>query len=624
MEIISLFQIWTSMPYQDHSLTAIIKEFENIRLFLKSLSQTLRLFGFVKEINEAIFWNELERFEEYELEVYIKIMGIDVGDLLIIREEDQSKKDMMHFILSWKVRQLEKLRLWRWRQEVFVGGIGSRIEEFPGQPNFFEFETNSDLRLQGISTYFLLVGETRRETLMDMYEYFDLYHMAGCLALFRTKEVEFNTSMTLSDLADLIMSLLKDLEINPFNLLTPLGIIPIGNSEFEEINFKMLYKAQDLDDMKLIASKMGIPLLVHVSEVLPDGSTFEKLEPKEATILYDDIASAYFCPRFFSRIENWRNVVDAIGAETNSINGHSIFESKEDMILFYGVPGTTYQFFTFEELEMSFVHGNFYIPSSIAEFPTNISAWERFSESNIRRLQMTVLKAMYERSAPEIQEKIEKLSDKISENLALINQEIPEVFDMKPRQRQEYIVKSLQTDLNETAMTTFLLRMMSVGSEISDWDTKMIEIGSLNIAVVLEDDPSWKEVDPTFTRNLDDKIFDIIFSLEEIMSFEDMTGFNVFEFVKDLRLVRMNSDVTMIEWNDDSATIWGRMQLMYKAADLGLYDYVRISAAHLMVTSKYYYRLFFGRDMSDVVIGISLNDSNPLEDQRDKFELAND
>ena len=68
------------------------------------------------------------------------------------------------------------------RRSLFFGHAGEELEDYPGIPCIFEFESATDLFEAGISDYYLRVGEVKRENLMERYYFFDLYHMAGILA----------------------------------------------------------------------------------------------------------------------------------------------------------------------------------------------------------------------------------------------------------------------------------------------------------------------------------------------------------------------------------------------------------------------------------------------------------
>lgn len=301
MVLVSVYSAWTGMytemttpdgkEYKQLTPDEMLKELGLVRNFiLNDLNKTLGLKGVLAEINGCMFVQELNEFSEPELMAYIMLFHINLEPLDYIQTSiGHSYISMMNnpeateeelevarqtnetiyldtlkaTILDFKMWMLERLRLWRWREEVLFDRVGEYLDEFPGISHFLDFEPAIELIESGIRTFYLRAGEVKREILMEQYHYFDLYHMAGVLSRAVKKEIAFDTKMEFEDLADVIIMLLEDGKIDPRHVITPLGVRVVYNIEDGEKIYNF-HKNQIFDDhnLPLACTYAGVELSV--------------------------------------------------------------------------------------------------------------------------------------------------------------------------------------------------------------------------------------------------------------------------------------------------------------------------------------------------------------------------
>lgn len=675
-----VFTMWTGLPvegispygkeYREWTYDEMMTELSNVRAFFRNeLNRTFGFAGVLAEINQTMFMEELSEFEEDDLMCYVAALHIDLSKLigtqesldeqygiysrqkdinsddLFQRQEDNLKiylEELRAIILHFRIDLMDRLRLWRWREEVLLGRISESLDIYPGVQVIYSYETAEDLLLEGISAYYLRVGEVKRESLYDKYTYVDLYHMAGVLTVGHQREVKFTTDMTDEDLIDMIMSLLDDIKIDPRHILTPLGVQIIYNHEKGEVTFNLCnFPAVDTEALFLACTHAGVETKKETSYYQEDEDTEEtggkvergtggttlvvRKDDKPEYVLIEELASQYLSPQFFSGIETHRHYLSAL-TSLKTLSGSKVINAEESDIIFYGIGDglSVYRVYTPKELADIFNSTrSFFDPYSIRDNPKNPLKWSRFSIPSIKRLLSLVIPRLKVKSkddgvirevAPDLaeirlmrtkkREDLAFLEEVIVKNFAILNIEDPTTLDiyLKPHALQRRLVNELKGALDNSGelgtansgirfeLSEFFAYLFNVGVQFSDWSTLMTGISENAIMVARDWDPDWKMVDPHTTLSLTDKIFKMLaIDTEKYINVSHpITGQPYSRHVKDLRLVKHYLGAYRIDWDDELSTIGGHLTRMIEANKLSYYHMLQTSGNWLMATANYY------------------------------------
>lgn len=673
-------------------------------------------------------------------------------------------------ILEFRVSSLDRLRLWRWREEVFLGRVGNELPIYPGVPIVYYFETTAELLENGISSYYFRVGEVKRETLMERYEFFDLYHMAGQLAYAHPNDVKFDSRMKFEDLADLILALLEDIAVDPRHIISPLGVHSIFNSEPTEYIFNLSqYKGNirpvnihmdhiiatsgsdhDQEKLKLACTDAGITIstvtetevpldpslgnITVIDDDKPLETTFISVtEPKPFYVLLEELTSQYLSPQFYSSIEYHRNYESALKS-LKTLSGDRITNANQSEVIFYGVGDglSPYNVYTPRELANVFESTkHFFDPASIKRNPELPYMWSTFSAQSLQRLLLIVIPRLRAKShgftsSGKIQNQGPTLDDVLSRNdqlvaqgelyrkdlddleriiesnFEIINYVDPNTIDeiIKPMGRQQNIINHLkakldnvlnQTKTGETLaeanvslpldvtenlnsydlnalvsvdngfnpvnygirgdLTLFFAHLFNLGVQFSSW-TEMTQISQEAISQAILANNLYKYVNPEWTINLTEKIFNMVtlemekyFDVRDVVydypdDVEDLTLETVYsdegdiqddpisieirdpanvemanrqdkkrqmrrgkqygQYLRELRLVKFYNGAYRIDWNDELSTINGQLLRVVQANKIGLYEYVQSSGNWFMSTAYYYSMIFNGVAPGDI------------------------
>lgn len=585
---------------EGYSEQEMLDELNRVRKFLaEDLNTTLGLEGRMAEINTAMFMKDLEPFSEEELMAYVSLFHIDVQILEdlqeaisenysklaitaeitnpILDEQQELNKErylsvLKGIILEYKLWMLDRLRLWRWREEVLLGKTGDELPMYPGVPVACYFETSSELLEAGISNYFMRVGEIKRENLTDYYEYFDLYHMVGMLGQVHSRNIKYDTTMDFQDLADLLMDIIEELALDPRHLLTPIGIHIIFNFEKGETIFNLSQYKPNGHDVEILAkacSDAGIELnrtleielneeKIIGNKVLKAGDFIKKTLPKPSYVLLEELTSQYLSPQFYAGIENHRDFEGALKS-LKTLSGDRVTNANKSELIFYGIGDglSTYTVYTPSELANIFISTKrFFDPVSIKLNPEEPFKWSLFSLSNIQRLLNVVIPRMrvsarginsngeilqiapsleqlragvkqFEERGYYIRKDLDDLEKAIVDNFDYIDIVEPNTIDeiIKPRKRQENIINYIKDNLDNFVTTKsgevvnlgiredlalFIAFLRNLGKQFSDWDEDMISIDENAVASAILSDPNYKRIDPEWTYNLTFKIFNML------------------------------------------------------------------------------------------------------------------
>jgi len=574
----------------------MLDELIKVKNFLKDdLNSTLGLKGKMAELNSAMFIKDLDDFTEMDLMAYVELFHIDVsyvesvletidenyGKLSItadITEQDVDNQQaanekiyltaLKNVVLEFKVGMLDRLRLWRWREEVLLSRTGDQLPYYPGMPIIYRFETASELLQNGIDSYFMRVGEIKRETLMDTYEYFDLYHMAGKLAFAHPNNVKFDTDINFEDLADLICMMVQDIEIDPRHIITPLGVYRIFNYEVGEMIFNLCDTKSDghnISKLMLACSHAGIDLntVTEIEETLTktpnarDGVFILFTDIKPPNVLVEELTSQYLSPQFYTGVENNRDYAAAL-LTLKTLSGQRVMNANRSELIFYGVGDglSKYNVFTPKELTNVFnSYKSFFNPYSIKDNPEDPFRLIRFSAQSIKRLLTIVIPRMRETShstshkgkilsieptIEEVEERVanveetgeffrkdlDDLEQAILDNFETIDKDDPETIDyiIKPRGKNYNIIEFLksrlddfQTNENEEPINLglradlglFFAHLYQLGIQFSDWDN-FVELNEDVVKSAILSDYKYKRVNPEWSIDLTEKIFNMV------------------------------------------------------------------------------------------------------------------
>lgn len=447
-----IYTLWTGMDaegisddgttYEDFNYDEMMEQLMNVKAFCRNeLNRTFGLTGAMAQINQAMFMADLDEFNEEELMAYAVLFHMDLAALedmqtlldeqyrvfmeqedtnqaaLEQRQEENEKiylKTLKSIIMEFRIAMLDRLRLWRWREEVLLGGVAHQLEDYPGVPIIYNFESAEELQENGILSYYFRVGSVKREELMDRYSYLELYHMAGILASGFHKEVEFDTTMKFEDLADTIMTMLEDMQIDPRHILTPLGVQIIHNSEKGEAVYNLSpHQFHDIEDLYLACTQAGVEVFKETTVVRDADSLLysELVEFKESGllrsnvveesrrrykpqyVLLEELASQYLSPQFFSAVESYRYYLAAVES-LYTLSGEKIIYAEDSQLIFYGIGDgiSRYRVYTPRELADCFkLYADFIDPYSVRSHPLMPAKWSRFSLQSITRLVRLVI-----------------------------------------------------------------------------------------------------------------------------------------------------------------------------------------------------------------------------------------
>src|SRR5579885_271170 len=575
----------------------MLDELMSVKNFLKDdLNEVLGLKGRMAELNTVMFMKDLESFTEQELLDYVEMFHIDVshvndvlenieenyGQLSIVSditdndlEKQQEMNNRMYLqalkstILEFKIWMLDRLRLWRWREEVLLSRTGDQLPIYPGVPIICRFESATELLSFGIRSYYLRVGEIKREDLMERYHYFDLYHMAGKLSHAYSGNIRFDTNMTFEDLADFILYLIQDLAIDPRHIITPLGVYRIFNFEVNETIFNLCDtkggNGHDICKLTLACSHAGIDIntVTEIESSLTKNKNtkpgqFVKIsDPKPPNVLLEELTSQYISPQFFTGVENHRDFPAAL-LTLKTLSGKRITNANKSELVFYGVGDGLSKYGTYTPRELANVFSStksFFDPISIKDNPDNPFQWFRFSAKSIKRLLTIVIPRMrmmshttshegeildvnpteaeienrvatIEETGDYFRRDLDDLEKAILDNFDVLDNEDPETIDemIKPRGRQKVIVDFLksklddfQTDKNgevvnlgiRSSLGLLFAHLYNMGVQFSDWDN-FVELSELVVHRAILNDYNYKRVNPEWSTQLSEKIFNMV------------------------------------------------------------------------------------------------------------------
>lgn len=681
-----VFTMWTGIPiesitpdgkqYREWTYDEIMTELSIVKAFFRNeLNRTFGFAGILAEINETMFLEDLAEFEEDDLMCYVNAMHIDLSKLIDLqdvmdeqysiysrtkgvteddldrRQDDNLRaymKELRSIILQFRIDLMDRLRLWRWREEVLLGRVSETLDVYPGVEVIYTYETAQELLTEGIQNYYLRVGEIKRETLYDKYTYIDLYHMAGVLSVGHVRQVKFTTDMTDEDLIDMIMALLDEIKLDPRHILTPLGVQVIYNHEKGEVVFNLCnFPAVDTEALFLACSHAGLETNKETSYYQEeDGALVVRRDEKPEYVLIEELASQYLSPQFFSGIETHRNHLSVL-TSFRTLSGASVLNAEESDIIFYGIGDglSNYRVYTPKELADIFNSTrSFYDPYSIRDNPTKPLKWSRFSIPSIKRLINLVIPRMKVKSksdgnirevAPELseiraarqrkREDLIFLEEVIVKNFAILDAEDPETLEiyLKPRAMQRRLVNELKLNLDgpegmgnrnleallegqaadagiRLELAEFFSYLFNLGIQFSDWSSLMTGIGQNSIQVARDWDPDWKFVDPHTTMHLTDKIFTMLaIDTEKYINVKHPVSGDSFDLhIKNLRLVKHYLGAYRIDWDDELSTIGGHLIRMIEANRVSYYQMLQTSGNWLMATANYYSTVILGTPLA--------------------------
>lgn len=624
---INTFKGWTGIDYDDHTEDEMVHELNNVRAFLKNdMARLLGMSGIMTDIHQCMFMNELEKFDEDDLMAYAILFHIDMSVLETLQDfmeetyssyllttelseqelqdlQNSNTKKYVHtlrlLIIDHKIWMMDRLRRWKWIDEVLFNRAGNNFSEYPGLPIVESFDYTSRILSDGINAYHMRVGEIKRETLIDTYKFFDLYHMAGMLSSVFSSDVEFTTDMDIFDLADLIILMLDELSIDPRNVITPLGIYVIYNSEEGEVVLNMHKNViHEPEDLYLSASHAGIEISVNSNGVLDDGTTAKKRDVKPQYVVLEELTVQYMSPQFYSGIEahrDWMSVVKTF----KTLDGQHIMEFEEGDLIFYGVGDgiSSYRIFTPKELGDIFIMTkDFYDPYSVRQNPEDSEKWSRFSIQSIKRLLLLVIPKLRKKSKSRNSQEYDALEKIIIEILDISDGTLGKSEQAKIVQYLKENIEDIREPLGE-----FLAYLMNFGIQLSDWSVDMIQIDPNAIHVGILSDPYWKYTDPETTVNLTDKLFKMIVpETENYINVIGKEGDNYSKMIKALKLVKYHGDAYRIDWDNELSTIGGYLYTMIEASNLSYYKYLKTVGNWFIVTSSYYSELLLGIQPVDI------------------------
>lgn len=652
--LIKVFTGWTGLQYEinpktnlGYSEEEILQELNNIRSFLGvELNVTLGISGRLADINKVMFMNEFDGFTEQELISYVKLFHIDVealndfqdqlqvqysklyvskevsrDDLFAQQEfnEQQYLTKLKQLILHEKVMMMDRLRLWRWREEVLLSRVGDELTAFPGAMSMFQPETSSVLLENGIQTYYYRVGEAKREILMERYTFFDIYHMAGKLALAVPQDVLFNVDMKFEDLTDLLLLIIDELAIDPRHILTPLGVQLIFNREYGEVVFNLSHKKKeghDKERLELACTHAGIKISAKTEYTDGDGNVLTRNDDKPTYVLVEELTCQYLSPQFYSSIEGYRDVASAI-INIKTLNEKRVISGMDDKdlakdVIFYGIGDglSMYEVFTARELADTFLDTeNFFNPYSIVRNPNDPQLWQRFSQQSIERLLKIVIPRLERK--PQDVKAIDDLKQSIMDNLDSIDIADSDTVGgyLKPRERHRRIIKRVMKRIQflRGDIGLFLSFLFNLGKQFSDWETDMTRISENSIESGIINDYAFKMVDPEWSINLTEKIFHMsTLDVEKYIHIKDSeSGTDYAGYFRELRLVKFYRGAYRIDWNDELATIHGQLNRIVQANKLGLYEFIKTSGNWFICTANYYSSLFLGTSITNQELSLS-------------------
>jgi hypothetical protein len=698
LDLTLIFTLWTGIDiegvtpdgreYRAWTYQEILNEMNDVRAFMKNeLNTTFGLSGVMAHINECMFMNELDKFTEEQLMGYASLFHLDLSaldelqtvlsdsyvqsianslssngdegntstsDAAELQEANRKAyvRELQSIILQFKIDLMDRLRLWRWREEVILGRVENSLDVYPGVEITNNFETVGEIYENGIDSYTIRIGDVKRETLMDRFKFVELYHMAGMLATYYPREVTFSTGMLYDDLADMIVDMIETIDFDQRQLLTPLGFYTVHNSEKQEVQYKFHNKEIyfDTENLMVAAGHAGIETFrqTEVWESTNEYATMTNDEDdrdlamsmrndkKPDYVLAEEIISQYVSPQFFSGIEAHRDYHSAI-TSLRTMSG-IIVEPLGDLdFLFYGVGDgfSQYRVYTPKELTDVFsANEDFFDPYSIRDQPDKPQKWSRFSVQSINRLIRVVLPVMSDRiqtssaGAQKKQQALTNLNQVIQQTFETLGVQRLRLTSLKgidevtirdyiqPRMQQARIINRLKSDLDmiRSPLADFLVFLFNTGMQFSDWSTVMTRITENAIQVGMEWDPDWKHIDPETTSNLNEKIFRMLTldfekyshilvprlkrdllantdggSGDQESENEPVTEDEDYSYLlRELRLVKHYKGAYRLDWDDELATIEGHFFRMRKANNYSYYQHLKTSGNWLMATAHYY------------------------------------
>tara|TARA_R110002072_G_scaffold45565_5_gene126842 strand:- start:28582 stop:30633 length:2052 start_codon:yes stop_codon:yes gene_type:complete len=605
-----------SNPYTDEPWTEdeMVLAMNETRAFLKTdLVNILNLVGVAADIMAALFYVELEEFSVEEMEAFCKLFQLDI-ELDGSAPEEENRQIVSDLIIEFKYWMLDRLRMWKWREEVLFNRAGSEFRFYPGL-EIIDFETASDILEEGPTTYYSRVGSTTREWLITNFNYFDLAHMAGVLGLGTLTPLVLTTHTNKTIISDIILRMLDELsDIDSRAFLTPLGPVLSINREESEVpyNFNVMNPINNDIDLKKselypVANSYGISLKVCGLGLYDDTGIKEEDDlnlEKPVFAVAEELMEQYMSKQFFTGVEYTRD--HFVAAENmKTLSGNSIQDFEKGQVLFYGVGDglSTYFVYELKELEAIFRETQDYFdPASIARNPENIRKWKRFSPSCIRRLRNVILprlRPMLRKQEPEwyrILVDLEMTILNIEEDKAIRIQNEPSFG----KSYQLEIINTIRHHVNEDPMVRdgvadFVCFLFNLGSQFSDWDENFAEISPDKLTEIqmqtLDRKGEWHYLDPRQSTDLQDKIVMMLtFEVEKYINVKTKAG-NLGPYLRRLALIKFYDDRYCTEYEDELNTLDNRFRLMVNATSLGYLDFIRTTGNWLMATSTFYQRM---------------------------------
>ena len=428
-------------------------------------NRLLHLSHILGEINSTFIFDSPVQFSYIQLVSYCRYMGMNLESVLekysdkvlvdhhseLGRTETPLIIELIEFISRDRFRMLERMRIHRWYTDILFGFSTMKEPDFDGDLFYEEFDKIETIKINGMSFYYDLIGETTVESLLRRYEKFELLCISGVLSLNYSKEVRIIDSDTREDIAKLIMYLIEDQEIDPRHVITPVGLFPIINSEISEEIFNLsMYDSQDLYSF---ANIYGIEI-----------EKGNKLKLDEC--VYFALASEYLSKQFYSTPENHRDLFECINAHPDIAN---LYERGEFVLYGHGDGISKYLLIPIDLLASDLQ--NLYF---------------RFRKTQLKRLKDYVIPSLRKFKKAD-QKKLDILSEKID-------------------QFNEFYCTEIISDKD------YLIKMFNIGQQFYSW-IPLTEISTEAVLVIREIDPYWEPETPSYTERLRNLIFAAITEL---------------------------------------------------------------------------------------------------------------
>jgi hypothetical protein len=607
----------------------MIDAMNDTRAFMKTdLVKILNLSGVMADINSCLFTSELKVFSVSELEGYAKVFQLNMDvDHSISRE---ARRILLEgIIIEFIYWSLDRLRMWKWQEEVLFNHAGSNHREYPGY-EIIPFEDASTILERGPSDYYSRVGSTTRDWLLTRFNYFDLAHMAGVLGLGTKTPLILTNETSMIIIADLILRMLDELSsIDSRAFLTPLGPYMTANKEDTEVlyNFNIMNPVNhDLtlkkSELFPIASKAGISLYVcskniHDTDIISAdiNEGIDIVTDKPTYAVAEELMEQYMSKQFYIGVESSRDYINAIET-VKTLSGTMIDEFQRGQILFFGVGDgdSKYLIYELSELETIFRQSEDYFdPYSVAKNPENQNKWRRFSPIAIKRLRNIVLPKLHivlRRMEPEWHRTLVALEMSIvniEKKRRLRIQKLPSVGKLYQLQLINTIRYHVSNDpMVAEGVLSFVVFLFNLGTQFSDWEVnfdrnpedKDEEIQRQTI----DRTGHWQYLEARQSIDMQDKIVMMVtYEIEKFINVKTDKG-EIGPFLRQLSLIKFYGDRYCSEFDDELNTLENRFRLIVNAVSMGYLDFIRTSGNWLMASAKFYQQVLLdGLDLKTLV-----------------------